>query len=66
MSDLFYSDAISVELLRSAVAEIRRRLIAGDVESSISMCVAAEIALAYGVESPEMKAHIAIEEARFS
>lgn len=61
-----YTPDESVELLRSAIAEIKARLELGDVESASSICTASEIALIHGCESSEFKAHAVIEGARFS
>lgn len=61
-----YDAPVAVELLRSAIREMRRRLVDGDVESCISMCDATEIALWHGIDSPEMHAFKAIESARLA
>lgn len=61
-----YEAPVAVELLRSAIREMRGRLVDGDVESCISMCDATEVALAHGIDSPEMHAFMAIASARLA
>ena len=63
---MFYQPEESVDLLRTAIAEIKRRLVAGDAESAISICDATEIALEHGIGSAEMQAFQAIESARLA
>jgi len=66
LDDMPMSTESSVEFLAAAIKEIKNRLALGDVESSISICNACEVAIQSGYKSSAFKAFITIERARLA